>query len=336
MTPPTAPREADRVVVLHALHAPLPELPAAVEGEEAVVVRAEVLPPATAEGLLPTSDGRQHRLSDPAALAAALNAQAIDVRVDFDHQSEPLSPTFHDSTAAEGWARSFRANARGGIDAQVTLHAEAARRLRGGAYRYLSPALTLSPQTREVAGLSSIALTNSPNLPLSAPEVHTNMDPTTHATPTPDTAAQLAAREAQLTQREQAAETLLLHAATRAVEQAVAAGQILPAHRDFHLTTIQSHKDGIEAGLTAFHAFVGASADADGVDLHALGARTLQSRVGPRGTPRSAPAVPAVPVPAGYQPAEDQLALHAKIADHAKARGIPFRDAALEFALTGV
>ena len=66
MTPPTAPREADRVVVLHALHAPLPELPAAVEGEEAVVVRAEVLPPATAEGLLPTSDGRQHRLSDPA------------------------------------------------------------------------------------------------------------------------------------------------------------------------------------------------------------------------------------------------------------------------------
>ena len=73
------------------------------------------------------------------------------------------------------------------------------------------------------------------------------MDPTTHATPTPDTAAQLAAREAQLTQREEAAETLLLHAATRAVEQAVAAGQILPAHRDFHLTTIQSHKDGIEA-----------------------------------------------------------------------------------------
>ncbi len=295
------------VVVLHALHAPLPALPAAVEGEETVVVRAEILPPVTAEGLLPTSDGRQHRLSDPAALAATLNAQPIDVRVDFDHQSEPVSSTFHDSTAAEGWARSFRANAR------------------GGAYRYLSPALTLSPQTREVAGLSSIALTNSPNLPLSAPEVH-HMDPTT---PTPDDAAQLATRE-------QTAERLLLHAATRAVEQAVAAGQILPAHRDFHLTTIQAHKDGIEAGLTAFQTFLGASADADGVDLHALGAQTLQSRVGPRGAPRPSGTAPAVPVPAGYQPAEDQLALHATIADHAKARGITFRDAAIEFgALTG-
>ena len=101
------------------------------------------------------------------------------------------------------------------------------------------------------------------------------MDPTTPATPTDATT--LTAREAKIAEREKAAERLLLHAATRAVEQAVAAGQILPAHRDFHLTTIQAHKDGIEAGLTAFHAFLGASADGDGVDLHALGARTLQS-----------------------------------------------------------
>ena len=317
-----------RVVVLHALHTLLPALPAPVEGEDTTVVRGEILPPATAEGLLPTSDGRQHRLSDPAALAASLNAQAIDVRLDFDHRSEPASPTYHDSTAAEGWARTFRANARGGIDAELTLHAEAARRLRGGAYRYLSPALTVSPAL-EVNGLSSIALTNSPNLPLSAPEVHM-----TETTTTQD-AAQLATREAALAAREKAADQLVLHAATRAVEQAVDAAQILPAHKDFHLAAIQSHKEGIEAGLTAFAAFVGASADtADGVDLHALGAHTLQSRVGPRGAPRSA-AAPAVPLPAGYQPAEDQLALHATIADHAKGRGITFRAAAIEFGALG-
>ena len=319
-----------RVVVLHALHTLLPALPAPVEGEDTAVVRGEILPPATADGLLPTSDGRQHRLSDPAALAAALNAQAIDVRLDFDHRSEPVSPTYHDSTAAEGWARTFRANARGGIDAELTLHAEAARRLRGGAYRYLSPALTLSPAL-EVDGLSSIALTNSPNLPLSAPEVHMTQKTTTQTTD----AAQLATREAALAAREKAADQLVLTAATRAVEQAVAAAQILPAHKDFHLAAIRSHKEGIEAGLTAFAAFVGASADTGGgVDLQALGARTLQSRVGPRGAPRSSTA-PAVPLPAGYQSDADQLALHATIADHAKARGITFRAAALEFGALG-
>ena len=49
---------------------------------------------------LETQDGRAHRVSDPAALAAAIDAQDVGVRIDFDHQSEPASPTFRGSVGA--------------------------------------------------------------------------------------------------------------------------------------------------------------------------------------------------------------------------------------------
>ena len=337
MPPPAAATDAPRLA-LNVWHGPLALQFVDPDAADPPPLTVEVLPPPTAEGMLPTRDGRDWTIAgDMAQLAAAVNVQPVGVRVDFDHQSEPISPTFGDSTAARGWAVHFRVNAHGGLDADLDLQPGTVDALRAGTYKYLSPVIRFD-RTQRVTGLSSISLVNNPNLPLAAPALNseqtmTDTDTTTQTQP----AAQLAAREAAITQREHAADQLLLNAATHAVDQAIAAGQILPAHRDFHLTTIQAHTDGIEAGLNAFTAFIGAAAETDGgVDLHALGARTLQTRVGPRGAPR-APAAPAVPLPAGYQPAEDQLALHAKIADHAKARGIAFRDAALEFgALTGI
>ena len=89
------------------------------EGEAAKPVTIEVIPPPGANGVLPARDRRRQRVADAARLAAALNAQPHAARVDFDHRSEPTSPTYAGSTEAQGWLSHYRLNHRGGIDADV-------------------------------------------------------------------------------------------------------------------------------------------------------------------------------------------------------------------------
>ena len=57
-------------------------------GDGTQAARIEIIPPLTAGGVLPTRDGRVQRVSDMAVLAAAIAAQSVQARVDFDHQSE--------------------------------------------------------------------------------------------------------------------------------------------------------------------------------------------------------------------------------------------------------
>ena len=128
---------------------------------------AEVLPPPR-DGVVIGADGRRFRVADMAALAAAINAQAVAPRIDFDHRSERASPTFAGSTRAEGWLSNFRVNANGGLDANMELGPAAAAAIRSGEYRYLSPALALD-KGGEIVGLSSVALVNDPNMKLRAP-----------------------------------------------------------------------------------------------------------------------------------------------------------------------
>ena len=76
---------------------------------DANALRAVVLPAPDAADLLPTLDGRKQRVPDPARLVKAINDQPIEVRVDTDHQSEPISPTFRGSTARGESPRCIRA-----------------------------------------------------------------------------------------------------------------------------------------------------------------------------------------------------------------------------------
>ena len=128
---------------------------------------AEVIP-APRGGTIAGRDGRRYRVPDMAELAAKINAQAVMPRVDFDHQSERQSPTFRNSTRAEGWLSNFRMNAAGGIDADFELGGLAAAAIREGRYRYLSPGLLHDPYGA-VVGLSSVALVNNPNFDLTVP-----------------------------------------------------------------------------------------------------------------------------------------------------------------------
>ena len=306
-------------------------------GDNAPTPSAEVIPPPDANGVVKGRDGRRFRMKDAAALAARINAQAVMPRIDFDHRSERRSPTFAGSTAAEGWLKNARVNVRGGIDADLELSSWAAMSLRGGSYRYLSPALLLTTDM-EITGLSSIGMVNDPNFSLEAPSIHnarTDMDDTPNAAGADE-------REKALAAREKAADERALNAATRAVNQAVTDGKIPAAAKDAHLETIKSHKDGIDAGLNAFEKVIEASAEtapgggAGGLSDDAL--KTLGTRVGPAGAPNAAGAAanPTFPTPAGVLPPDEKrLSLHQKIAEYAQTNGVSYRDAVAHFGAMG-
>ena len=296
-------------------------------GEENAPLATEVVPPPGPHGLLPARNGRRQYVADTAALVARLNGQAVAARVDFDHRSEPVSPTFAGSTEAEGWLSHFRLNARGGIDADMALSDWAHQGLRARRYRYLSPALLLDDD--DVVGMSSLALVNNPNLPLTAPAVNSGeaapMDKDEIARK-----AELDERETKLVAREAAAHAAALNAATQAIDAAVASGRVLPAHKGYHLGAIKSHPEGVWKGIESFHAFAGGEAGDATRDQTAA----LTTRTGPSGAPPSAggrrdPEFNGAP---GWQPpSEGRLALHSRIADYAAKRGIPYRQALTEF-----
>ena len=143
-------------VRLHTLVLPL-AAHAAAGGADAPVT-AEIIPPPGPGGCIEGADGRRQYASDMAALAAAIAAQPVQPvqpvqpRIDCDHSSERTSPTFRGSTAARGWVRAPRTNARGGIDADLHLDADIRAALGREEYRYLSPALRLDAEERIVGG----------------------------------------------------------------------------------------------------------------------------------------------------------------------------------------
>ena len=294
-------------------------------------VTAEVIPPPGEGGVLKAADGRRQVVRDATALASALNAQAWAVRLDRDHRSEPVSKTFEKSTEADGWLGSFRVNARGGIDAEFDLGEEARNSLRDKKYRYLSPAVLLD-KADNVVGLSSVALVNNPNfLGLGAPAINSEQDVSKE---TKSTEEQLAEREARLVAREAEATKLLDSAAEQAVDDAIAAKRITPAQRDFFLGSIKSNAGGVSKGIEEFRAAIG-----DGGGTKTTLDR-LRERTAPSGVPRSASpnAGPGGRVPPGWSPPSDERTeLHARVAEHARARGISFRDALAEYgAIHGV
>ena len=309
----------------------------AMTGDNPSPLSVEVIPPPGDSGILRGRDGRSFNVSDVPALAARINSQAVSPRIDFDHQSERVSPTFKGSTAAEGWLTNARVNARGGIDADLELSGWAIMNLRAKSYRYLSPVL-VHGRDMEVIGLSSVALVNDPNFNLTAPTIHSR-EPTMENDPNAPDADE---REKALAARERAADERALNAAVRAVDQAVVDGKIPAAAKDAHLETIKSHKDGIDAGLNAFEKVIEASAEtapaggAGGLDGDAL--KTLQTRVGPTGTPNAAgdASQPGFPTPAGVLPPDEKrLSLHQKITEYAQTNGVSYRDAVAHFGAMG-
>lgn len=277
-------------------------------GGTAEIVRT-VIPAPGQGGRLKAGGGLVQRMSNPRAVAAALNAQETGVRIDFDHQSEPSSKTFRGSTAAEGWVKDFRATAEGAVEAVLELSSRAREAVQQGRYKYLSPALWFNKRTREVVGMNSLALVNNPNM---ASLTLNNADD------------DLAERERRVADQEKAAERLMMNAAERSVDAAIEGKRLAPAQKDFLLNSIRSHPDGIEKGIEAFEKAFPAGAAAPALN-------NLDRRVGPTGQP-TAGATPAAKFrgPLGVDVSEEGLTLHSQVAAHARERGISYRQSVLE------
>ena len=120
-------------------------------------------------------------MSDPsptgeaaAATIAAFSAHGTDLPVDYEHQT--LGGAYSSPTGqapAAGWIKALAivtpeeasaggAESQPGLWADVQWTPEAAERLRGRQYRYLSPVALVRRSDRRIVGLHSVALTNKP------------------------------------------------------------------------------------------------------------------------------------------------------------------------------
>ncbi len=185
------------------------------------------------------------------ATIAAFAAHGTDLPVDYEHQTlgGPYSSPTGQAPAA-GWikalsvvtpeeAASSGASLQAGLWADVQWTPEAAQRLRGRQYRYLSPVALVRRSDRRIVGLHSVALTNKPAIVGMRPMVSSQ-------TPT------AAALRAMLALDESAGDDLVLVAAAQRivtleqeqamrqaedrVVRALAAGKLSPAQRAWALS----------------------------------------------------------------------------------------------------
>jgi phage I-like protein len=110
-------------------------------------------------------DGRQWRLSDPDKLVAAFAAREMKVPLDWEHATEIKGPAGERAPAA-AWIDKLEVR-----DGAVWAHTsewspDGTRDTTTNAYKYVSPAFVAAGGTKEIVRLSSVGLTNSPNLHL--------------------------------------------------------------------------------------------------------------------------------------------------------------------------
>ena len=111
-------------------------------------------------------DGRQWVLDDPQAVIDRFVEQGTELPVDIEHSTELRAPKGEPAPAA-GWVHQLEV-IDGAIWGAVNWN-ETGRDLVGGKqYRYLSPVILYNPGDGSIKGLTSVALTNRPNLHLPA------------------------------------------------------------------------------------------------------------------------------------------------------------------------
>jgi len=111
-------------------------------------------------------DGRTWKNDQPGAVIAAFAEGAAELPVDVEHATEIKAPKGEPAPAA-GWIKEMKAG-DGALMGRVAWNSTGAALVAGRQYRYLSPVIVYDPATRRVVRLSSVALTNKPNLRLKA------------------------------------------------------------------------------------------------------------------------------------------------------------------------
>lgn len=124
----------------------------------------EVLPPGPK---VVGRDGRSWTYSADEVLAGTkAHTNGADLPFDYFHATELKAPLGEDAPAS-GWAREYRVNERGAVEARVEWTAKARNAIQAREYRYLSPVFIYDDSGR-IHRFSSFGLTNKPNLVIKA------------------------------------------------------------------------------------------------------------------------------------------------------------------------
>lgn len=126
---------------------------------EEIPDRLELLP---GGGRITGRDGRYWINDRPQAVVDFLAARKVDLVLDYNHASELKAPNGEESPAA-GWLKDARVEPNGAITAAVEWTKRGKEAVQSREYRYVSPVI-LYDKTLHIRGLSSVALTNKPNL----------------------------------------------------------------------------------------------------------------------------------------------------------------------------
>lgn len=111
-------------------------------------------------------DGREWMLIDPQIVIAAFAERGLSLPVDYEHSTEYKGP-FGDPAPAVGWIEELEVR-DGAVWGRVEWTEEGRKAVEKREYRYLSPVFDYTPEGRHILRLTSVGLTNMPNLPLTA------------------------------------------------------------------------------------------------------------------------------------------------------------------------
>ncbi|WP_424986872.1 phage protease [Microbulbifer sp. S227A] len=112
-------------------------------------------------------DGRRFNLADPQMIVSAFQADAVDLPVDYEHQSDTQPERRNGPVPAAGWIKELKVDETG-LWGRVEWTAQARELITGKAYRYLSPSFYHTKASNITTRLKGAGLVHKPNLQLHA------------------------------------------------------------------------------------------------------------------------------------------------------------------------
>lgn len=122
----------------------------------------ELIPAGKVQG----RDGRGWENGNPQGVIDQFLNSGMDLPIDLEHATELKAPKGEPAPAA-GWIKALE-NREGSVWGKVEWNATGQILVGGKQYRYLSPVILYNKVNGEIAGLTSVGLTNRPNLNLQA------------------------------------------------------------------------------------------------------------------------------------------------------------------------
>ena len=117
-------------------------------------------------GYIKGRDGREWQLPNPQGLIDAFIGEGQFIPIDFEHGLE-LKKTTSENPKIAGWVEELKIIG-GSLWGRVSWCNSGRYALEDKQYRYISPAFYYKASTKEITKITSIALTNQPNLKLTA------------------------------------------------------------------------------------------------------------------------------------------------------------------------